>query len=259
MELDHLLDLEIRQLRREQTALRLEWERIRREYYGRKYDPNQPRVPAGNPSGGQWTSGDAIPSSARPIFYDPRRLAIQKAIETGLAFYTWLSARNGRDSQAVITFNASEFKPDGRGELDLSDVKLLDRDKVDAACPRLGEVQERTDRAADAIRRSGRYLPPAEFGTAVHTNLKQQITDLRDPNFRAEISYVKNQEENYGRKDSIRIDVLENVGDGTVCVYDIKTGRRGLSVARTAEIATNVFKAYEGTQRIIVSEIRPGR
>ena len=49
------------------------------------------------------------------------------------------------------------------------------------------------------------------------------------------------------------------VGDGTVCVYDIKTGRRGLSVARTAEIATNVFKAYEGTRRIIISEIRPGR
>lgn len=25
----------------------------------RKYDPEQPRVPAGNPDGGQWTSGDA--------------------------------------------------------------------------------------------------------------------------------------------------------------------------------------------------------
>jgi len=24
----------------------------------RKYDPNQPRVPAGNPDGGQWTSGN---------------------------------------------------------------------------------------------------------------------------------------------------------------------------------------------------------
>src|SRR5215510_2171845 len=40
------------------------------------------------------------------------------------------------------------------------------------------------------------------------------------------------------------------------CVYDIKTGQRGLSPARTTEIATNVFKAYPATQRIIVSEIR---
>ena len=257
--MNHLLDLEIRQLRREHDATRLEYESIKREYYGRKYDPNQPRVPAGEAGGGQWMREGDNPSSVQPIFHDPRRLAVRKAIEAGLAFYTWLSARNGRDSQAIITFNASEFKPDGRGELDLSDVKLLDRDKVDAACPRLGEVQNRTDVAAGAIRRSGRHLPPAEFGTAVHSNLKKQIEALDDPDFRAEVSYVKNKEENYGRKDSIRIDVLENVGDGTVCVYDIKTGRKGLSVARTTEIALNVFKAYPGTQRFIVSEIRPGR
>ena len=29
------------------------------EEAGFKYDPNQPRVPAGNPDGGQWTSGGA--------------------------------------------------------------------------------------------------------------------------------------------------------------------------------------------------------
>ena len=159
--MNHLLDLEIRQLRREHDAIRLEYESIKREYYGRKYDPNQPRVPAGEAGGGQWMREGDSPSSVQPIFHDPRRLAVRKAIEAGLAFYTWLSARNGRDGQAIITFNASEFKPDGRGELDLSDVKLLDRDKVDAACPRLGEVQERTYVAADAIRHSARYLPPA--------------------------------------------------------------------------------------------------
>jgi hypothetical protein len=68
---------------------------------------------------------------------------------------------------------------------------------------------------------------------------------------------VKNKEENYGKKDSIRIDVLERVDTTTVCVYDIKTGRTGLSVPRMTEIASNVFKAFSGTQRIIVSEIRP--
>ena len=55
------------------------------------------------------------------------------------------------------------------------------------------------------------------------------------------------------------IDVLEKVDDDTVCVYDIKTGRRGLSLLRTTEIATNVFGAFPGTQRIIVSEVRPSR
>src|SRR5262249_13918286 len=122
------------------------------------------------------------------------------------------------DKQAVITFDAREFRSDGRGELDLDDIKLLDRDKVDAACPRLGEVQERTDLAAEVVSRTHGYLSPTEFGTAVHTNLKRQIGGLNDRAFRAEVSYLKNREETYGRKDSIRIDVLEKVGDGTVCV-----------------------------------------
>ena len=32
--------------------------------YGRKYSPDQPRVPAGNPDGGQWTSGNGGQSTA---------------------------------------------------------------------------------------------------------------------------------------------------------------------------------------------------
>ncbi|MGP9811882.1 hypothetical protein ACTZWT_10260 [Rhodopseudomonas sp. NSM] len=40
----------------------------------RKYSPNQPRVPAGNPDGGQWTNGElgGGASSARPGRNDPR-------------------------------------------------------------------------------------------------------------------------------------------------------------------------------------------
>lgn len=39
--------------------LQAEWEAVKREYYARKFDPNQPRVPAGNADGGQWTSDGA--------------------------------------------------------------------------------------------------------------------------------------------------------------------------------------------------------
>jgi len=53
--------------------------------------------------------------------------------------------------------------------------------------------------------------------------------------------------------------VLESVGNGTVCVYDIKTGRRGLSTARSAEIVGTVFSRYQGTRRIIMIETRPTR
>jgi hypothetical protein len=46
---------------------------------------------------------------------------------------------------------------------------------------------------------------------------------------------------------------------GTVCVYDIKTGKSGLTQARVAEIAREVHRAYNNPlpQRIIITEVRP--
>jgi hypothetical protein len=100
-----------------------------------------------------------------------------------------------------------------------------------------------------------------QFGTAVHTHLKRQIDALADPNFRAEVSHLKSRSEEvrYGTTGSVRIDVLENAGGGTVCVYDIKTGVSGLSTARMGEIARVALKHFPNTRRIIVSEIRPHR
>jgi hypothetical protein len=83
----------------------------------------------------------------------------------------------------------------------------------------------------------------------------------KDPNYRAEVSYWKMEEDDvYGRKDSIRIDVLENAGRRLVCVYDIKTGQSrssGLSLGRMLEIAKNVLGAYPDVERIIITEVRP--
>src|SRR5262249_51236681 len=42
---------------RDPNALRSEREGLQRPGGGDHYDPNQPRVPAGNSKGGQWTSG----------------------------------------------------------------------------------------------------------------------------------------------------------------------------------------------------------
>jgi hypothetical protein len=178
-------------------------------------------------------------------------------IRLALTLFTWLSTRNTLNRQAVLGFTARDYRSVGPAGLTLGYVGTLDRDEVEAVCPRLEEVQERTNAAAKAVTDSGLVLPPAEYGTAVHSNLKKQIDGLSDPDFRAEISFLKSKEAKYGAKDSIRIDVLENVGDGTVCLYDIKTGRSGLGPARAVEIAAEVFDAFGTPQRIVVTEIRP--
>lgn len=184
---------------------------------------------------------------------------VRATIQGALTLFTWLSSRQGAEERTVLAFRAFDFQPDTSAPPQLSYVGRLEQDKVEAACPRMGEMQARTDAAADAVRREGLSLTASQYGTAVHTRLKHQIDNLRDPNFRAEVSLLKEIEGRYGGKNTIRIDVFERVGNGTVCIYDIKTGGKGLSMGRITEMTRRAYEIYEDTRRIIVMEARPRR
>ncbi len=182
-----------------------------------------------------------------------------------LGLFAWLSQRNTADTTAVLGFNAREYKPSDAPEQAPAFVSVLTREQTDAACPRHGYVQSTTTAIGAEVVAESDYRSPQEYGTFVHKRLADSINGPggyqfpRDPNFRAELSLSKSEGESYGTKDTIRVDVLENVRNGTVCVYDIKTGNRGLDIARMNEIAFNVNRYYPGTQRVIVIETRPLR
>ncbi|CAI2932678.1 protein of unknown function [Aminobacter niigataensis] len=53
---------------------------------------------------------------------------------------------------------------------------------------------------------------------------------------------------------AVRVDVLEDRNVGPICVYDLKTGRRGLSRSRAIEFARRL--AFHG-RPIIIIEVRP--
>jgi hypothetical protein len=267
---------EIARLMRNPDALRHERDRMPR--FGR-YDPNQPRVPAGHPDGGQWieTGQRADDTSSRSndellqlAQFSPNRPPLIRPghpIVTLLSLFAALSARNTPDRRAIFEFNAREFLRDPTGERAQPNVNVFNREEVENVCRKLKDVQRRTDRIADAVtrenRRAGLPMSRSQIGSAVHVRLKKEIDGLGNPNYRAEVSYWKEDEDQrYGRKDSIRIDVLENVGDGLVCVYDVKTGlsrRSGLSPGRMKEIAEHVLKAYPHVRRIVITEVRPSR
>jgi hypothetical protein len=46
-------DTALHQLRYDHAGLALELEQIKWDYYSRKFNPDQPRIPAGSPDGGQ--------------------------------------------------------------------------------------------------------------------------------------------------------------------------------------------------------------
>jgi hypothetical protein len=294
------------------------------------YDPNQPRVPSGNPKGGQWTdkgggggaqtvmSSEEIDKEIARLMRDPDALRLAREgmlgphvpghpedgawTDTGstdattgragaeqpqlaqfspnrppqvrpgpigvlLSLFAILSARNTPEQRAIFEFNAREYLRDPTSERVQPKATVLNREEVENVCRKLEDVQRRTDRIADAVtmenRRTGLPMSRSQIGSAVHVRLKREIDSLGNPNYRAEVSYWKDDPDaRYGKKGSIRIDVLENAGRGLVCVYDIKTGQSRSNVLdprRMMEIAKNVLLAYPHVRRIVITEVRPSR
>jgi hypothetical protein len=195
------------------------------------------------------------------------RVIVQTGIEAALGLYAALSGRNGPDRTAVAVFRATDFEPGADPRSPVSLVGSLTREEVDQVCAAQQLVQNLTDKAAVSFNRAD-YSASA-YGTAVHMKVRDDIRALASPNLRAEVSYLKTIQEtgalpempdvSYGRRGSIRVDVLEKASNYTVCVYDIKTGGKVLGPSRMREIAQTVMNCFPGTLRIVVTETRPRR
>lgn len=228
----------------------------------RWYDPDQPRVPAGQTGGGQWAGGNGSGggSGTRPTaLRNPRQEAAKRAIEAALAIYAGLTGANRSGQQAVASFNAAEYVPGDPATLTAERVRALERDDVNAACPRFGEVQSYAKEATKRADADGPWFSTQNRGTAIHKDIQNQIRALRDPDFRAEVSALKSGDSRYGLPGTVRVDVFEHVGNGTTCIYDIKTGDKGLSAARMVELASTATLIYPDTRRIVVTEVRTER
>jgi hypothetical protein len=253
---------ELQAIKRELAKVRFEikFRRLMRDFKA-GFNPGQPRDETG-----KWSGGGTNPRASVQQAFLQTAPAAAKALEALLALYALWSSRNRPDSQTVFAFRADMFVPGAAAIDPATRVASLTKEEVDEACPRHAEVQSITNHAAESTDR-GSYRSDAAYGTAVHKKIEREIngpttvprSPPRDSNFRAEVSSIKSNEENYGVPGTRRIDVLENPGKGTVCVYDVKTGWRPLTFSRMQELADTVSFFYPGTQRIIVTEVRPGR
>ncbi|MFG1426293.1 hypothetical protein [Roseixanthobacter glucoisosaccharinicivorans] len=207
-----------------------------------------------------------------PLVATPAAIAtIELALTLYGAYATGAFGPLGAGAQPVIAFTAREYAPGQSPQMTPSYVGALTKEDVEKACRRLGELQDYADDAVRSLDRSD-YASAATYGTAVHSEINRRIRALGDPNFVSEFSLLKTRDEvgprflselledpGYGKEGSIRIDVLENTGTGTVCVYDFKTGRSGLTAARSIEIASAVSRHFQGVRNILVTQVRPNQ
>lgn len=294
MRLDRYDLRELASLARANRALRFECAALRRDLLLHKYNPSQPRLPAGQSGGGQWvgnnsssvmgvglgagdvgTDGDAARladalsagasgggEGTQTAFLQALpagAAAMGEILAMGLALLDRMSRQNGPDSQAILQFNAREYNPATQLGVGLDFIRQIDRNQTENYCPRLPQVQEMTDFFAADVKKRLPDLSPQQYGNEVHLQLRDWIRAQDDSKFNAEISVLKGVMDDrlYGATGSIRIDALENVDTETVCIYDIKTGRAGLAPGRAFELAREAYKASSSVRRIVVTEVRP--
>ncbi|PRD50110.1 hypothetical protein [Phyllobacterium myrsinacearum] len=197
----------------------------------RKYDPDQPREPAGTPEGGQWISVGGSAAAGRfvqgndPVLPEPTpygnaaKFPLLRFPKTGLlgglitafqflndpefaypleeALDRYNSAVAVKDNNTVpsITFRAHAFDTGSSPQRVFATMKELERDEARKLCPKYTTVQTQTDIAAFTAGPRSTHKSPATYGTAVHTHLEHQIRAMEDPDLRAERSYMKYHDE----------------------------------------------------------------
>ncbi|TAJ28628.1 hypothetical protein [Bosea sp. (in: a-proteobacteria)] len=215
-----------------------------------------------------WTAdGPEADATVQPAF--SRRDALSTIFSGGAILFGWQSQNNGSDGQqAIMGFNARDYRPGDStsGKIDFSYSGRVSEAQAALACRRLPEVQAMADRAANAAGSPDLYPSRTIYGTDVHSHFKDYVEDRKDPYFRAERSFLKEQEEGvaraevpYGYPRSIRTDAYEYRPDGTLCVYDLKTGRSGLTDRRADMLANAARFGFGFVRRIIVIEVRPSQ
>jgi hypothetical protein len=211
------------------------------------------------PTGQLAFAGPAAP------FVVPLGTAAARALSAAaVSLFTWLSSGKDPNRAAVLAFKARKYeKREARGQHELSWVGYVKRDELKGVCEKLDDVQGYTDKAVKKVLDVGDHNGPAAFGTKVHKLIADTIKGLGKKDFQAEVSRSKSKEVDvrYGAKGSIRIDALENHSEiSTVCVYDPKTGERGLSLPRTIELAEAALEKFKyEPNHIIVIDVRPGQ
>ena len=129
--------------------------------------------------------GEVPPYSRNEV---PRGIAADQAVLERFALFDALSARNNAEQIAVIEFKAGEYER--LGDLSVTYVGMISREKAEQLCPDLPTVQGALDAAVLSVESEGklrRSLEPTKYGMEVHARTAATINARGDENLRAEV------------------------------------------------------------------------
>jgi hypothetical protein len=205
------------------------------------FDPNQPRVPAGHPDGGQWTSGGSGTARMR------------------------LANGGGNPGTSSPELVLSDVSPDRLGVWSQYAQNETDPSSPDPAIERSRQVlhdilaQVNASVSASLV---GRRDPvsPRLYGVLVHAEFARIVRARNLPGIGSagvEQSFDPDGLARYGLDASIRTDViLRNAKGEIIAIYDVKTGAATIGPVREAKIRT-FTRVGRDVPVIIMRAIRP--
>jgi hypothetical protein len=207
------------------------------------YNPNQPRVPAGNPDGGQWTSDSDDTGGIAAAEGHTQSISSQpgKLMNDG-----------GADSINRKTRVASRTRI------------IIDPEVVTGISTIDDTTMALTDTLARVMDAVGQVpgISPQNYGKMVHTAFAAAVRLMRWPGigfWDVETTFSLIPGARYGSKGSIRTDVvLRNEAGDVIAIYDVKTGDADMSRARVNELLAKT-RAAPGTPVIQMHVLRVTR
>ena len=125
------------------------------------------------------------------------------------------------------------------------------------ACPAYPKVQSVTSSSDAKVRAQNPNAPPQEIGNMVHEEVAAAF--VGQLGFKVKAGFLGNTELRNGLRvaGSSFLDVLHDVGNGTICIFDIKTGISGLGSRQINQYWNAAKEAFEDAQRIYILVVRP--
>jgi len=133
----------------------------------------------------------------------------------------------------------------------------LSQEEANDACPALPEVQGATTSSYDRIFVQYPDATPQQIGNMVHLDVAAAFEG--QPGFKVNAGFLGDTELENGLRvaGSSFLDVLHDVGDGTICIFDIKTGFSGLGSRQIYQYWAAATNAFTDARRIYILEVRP--
>jgi hypothetical protein len=224
--LDSLSPDELRRLRPGYYWLRFgqaAW--IRNHARKANFNPNQPRVPAGNPDGGQWTSeGSGI--NDRGVISDATP---DNNWKPGAQFAAGPRGPRDRLPPLPHTPGFGEPRTYRPGQLSIVNNAQTGFSTIDDTTEQLRNTLEKVVNA-----RGEGYGP--DYGKAIHYDFGDAVKSQNLRGVRVEHTFPE-RDAWYGKPGTIRTDVvLRNEIGEVIAIYDVKTGGAYLDARRVAEL-----------------------